>query len=227
MVFNSSDLTPSFAIDAAPSLAAVDTTAAVTSGNSADVLPPGRTKVAGTRVSEWQTYRETVGGKDCAKSVTGGAGNGPIEQLELTENDSDYLWYEVTTSTGTGTYTADTVGYDSITYVYVDGKLKTSQSAWSPTPMHDTAAAAAATNAVAATATANASASATATVQILSCAMGLSNGGVGPGSVKGVKNLKLNGKVLNDSGMAWTQRWMLRGKYCEVNTGRVSELKIG
>lgn len=51
---------------------------------------------------------------------------------------------------------------------------------------------------------------ASAKLQILSCAMGLYNGGDEPTSYKGVGKVSVNGKDI--TGQPWTMRWMLAGE---------------
>jgi hypothetical protein len=117
--------------------------------------------------------------------VEGKAGAGPTEQLLLTDNDSDYLWYEANVpSTTAGAVDVKTKG-GAIAYSYVDGKLQTPGDMTSTTE-------------------------ATSKISILSVAMGLSNGGVGPGSVKGLDSLMVGGKDLTRGD--WTYRWMLQGE---------------
>ena len=58
--------------------------------------------------------------------------------------------------------------------------------------------------------------SATATLQILSVAMGVSNGGVGPRSVKGLQSVKVNGMDITNG--TWDHAWMMPGETKEVWT---------
>ena len=56
---------------------------------------PTEREQAGSRVTEWEIYREQPGGKGSGRSADSGVG--PIEQLRLTGGYStDYLWYTTT-----------------------------------------------------------------------------------------------------------------------------------
>ena len=68
---------------------------------------------------------------------------------------------------------------------------------------------------------ASAAESATATLQILSVAMGVSNGGVGPRSVKGLQSVKVNGMDITNG--TWDHAWMMPGETKEVWTAAGSQ----
>ena len=146
-----------------------------------DVDPARVNEVAST---SWDTFVEAVGNGSRVVS----SDSGPIEQLNLTENDSDYLWYTTDLPEGTkGDPQVDAkTGYGTILDSYVDTSANT--------------------------------------INIFSVAMGLSNGGVGPGSVKGITgSVKIGGKDVTSQ--RWRHSWMLAGEtlqiFAEDGTGRV------
>jgi len=126
------------------------------------------------RSAAWQWYEEVAGVGARRHDSTG-----PHEQLNLTDNDSDYLWYNTTLPPGadaTATVKAST-GDGTILYTAVDAKARQ--------------------------------------VKILSCAMGLSNGGVGPKSVKGITGDVKVGKI-DITQQQWTQQWFMSGEALQI-----------
>jgi len=115
--------------------------------------------------SAWQAYEEQLGFG--AKHVSS---NSLKEQLNLTENDVDYLWYSASAPKGTQDkdVKVSTEG-GSMAYAFVEGDR----------------------------------------VHVLSVAMGLKNGGVGPTSRKGVTAVKVGGKALSGP---WNHSWILEGE---------------
>lgn len=179
------------------------------------------------RSSEWSVYQEAAA-SGCTKQHA--SSKGPIEQLHLTGGGtacsgyySDYLWYTTTIpKSSSGTYKVNSQGAGgSILYHYIDGTpIETThtnrrhpasssqeQDELDNTPEEYTAAGSVVHG--------NAEMD-TATLQILSVAMGLSNGGVGPQSVKGLKAASVNGVDLTNS--SWNQAWMMPGEAAEVWT---------
>jgi len=181
----------------------------------------GRKVVEAVRTSDWVQYKESpADGTESQSSA-----KGPIEQLHLTGGQaavtgyfSDYLWYTTNIpKAADGKYTVRSKsGSGSILYHYVDGVLLPSQ-------MRSTAAAQrhgdegvdehAAYGHVPTTDISMANGD-SATLQILSVAMGLYNGGVGPKSIKGVTAANVNGvDVTNNS---WGHTWLSPAEGREV-----------
>merc|ERR1712150_9670 len=121
--------------------------------------------------------------------------HGPMEQLNLTDNDSDYLWYVLSDLSGlppsvsaTDIKVKSVSGTIAYPYILSGGRVVNQLL----------------------------TARADAEIAILACAMGLSNGGVGPHSIKGISSVKVSGvSVTNRS---WTHRWIMRGEDLEVYT---------
>ena len=216
----------------------------------AEMLDTGRaTRSASVPVSGWTAYQEPIGMG--LKTVVGAHNAPPHEQLNLTDNNCDYLWYTTPVPTATlldmiasdADVSADSVTLSlksgSIGYVYINGVLvgdtlssSTAEYA-AKTPVDpaslDTSAAratiehvvelnatalrAALAAAMDVTATTNA---ATTELQVLSVAMGLSNGGVGPHSTKGLVGVQINGKQIVNT-TTWTHSYMLHGTADAVN----------
>jgi len=186
------------------------------------------------QTSEWTVYQEEVGSGAMTKTSTNNnTAEGPIEQLQLTGGQAgvaagqyytDYLWYTTTIpASSSGDYNVKTTGgYGTIFYVYVDGQLI-------PQQQHHTVEHASGNKAlntevlvaqgsiVSAGAGAGAGAggaAATVKLQVLSVAMGLYNGGVGPSSVKGLATAKVNDADVTDN--VWTHSWMMDGESKEI-----------
>jgi len=148
--------------------------------NSSVVTPPmemanreTETPVQEIELTNWGYLAEEVG----YGSITHGMTTSP-EQLNITDNDSDYLWYMGKIS-GKGNLKVQGMGDGTMTYSYVNGKLVNS-STMIEDGDHD--------------------------VDILSVAMGLYNGGVGPTSVKGVKSISLGNSNTADFKTAWMNK---------------------
>jgi hypothetical protein len=167
---------------------------------------------AGARVMEWEVYREQAGGKRSARSNTTAAGVGPIEQLRLTGGyTTDYLWYGTTIAVAER-YEVQARGA-GILYSYVDGVLLPSTSGGGGMMMAaDASAAALPPESEGGHYTYEAAgwappspAAATAELQILSVAMGMSNGG-SIANVKGITgNVTVNGAVVTRAA-PWSHR---------------------
>ena len=107
------------------------TTGAVLYDTGAAVDPPipqrgveAHVRTSVPRTTPWSVYTEEVG----AGTRTFTSVSGPHEQLNLTDNDSDYLWYTTSLPTGTkpGAAVSAQGGSESIVYPTVDaaaGKL--------------------------------------------------------------------------------------------------------
>ena len=182
--------------------------------------------IAATRTTEWHAYAETPGS---ASSVASSV-DGPVEQLHFTDGFStDYMWYE-TTVAAAERYSVKVRGAGSgtILYAYVDGILIGNTSS-RPRSLKD------GELFVADGAGRHAPAPRTATLQLLSVAMGLSNGGVGPNSRKG---LYATGPLSNGSACMvrvngvdvttrpWQMKWLMSGEtkkiYSPESTGAVT-----
>eukprot|EP00041_Stephanoeca_diplocostata_P024159 m.605106 g.605106 ORF g.605106 m.605106 type:complete len:933 (-) comp22463_c5_seq2:159-2957(-) len=150
---------------------------------------------------EWVALRETAGNGSRTNTST----SGPIEQLVITDNDSDYLWYitEIALAflvDGDGAPAVHVSGQGgSISYVYIEGQLVGTGSGTYTLKVDAHVAARLAGRGLE-----------TVKLQILSCAMGLYNGGDEPTSTKGVGKVSVNGKDITSQ--AWTMRWMLAGE---------------
>jgi hypothetical protein len=195
-------------------------------------LPP---KTAALRTSEWQAFEETVAAGLLYSNISEG---GPIEQLHFTHGfDTDYLFY-VTAIAAAEKYTIKITGAGSgtIFYTYVDGVLLDS-TAPDKRDSHRRAGSYTASGVASPPSHLRGLSQPsplpqqqqqprTASLQILSTAMGLSNGGVGPTSRKGLfasgplagsSRVLVNGvDVTTDR--AWEHRWMLKGEHLRVFT---------
>eukprot|EP00756_Hemistasia_phaeocysticola_P001475 Hpha_TRINITY_DN11041_c0_g1::TRINITY_DN11041_c0_g1_i3::g.92734::m.92734 len=167
------------------------TTGEVLFSTAETVQPPHTNSPAPTppAAAEWSYAEEGV----ASKAGTPVMSPGPVEQLNLTENDGDYLWYTATVPTAGNYKVKHSSGGGTIFYIYVDGTLV------NPTSLSD--------GGIEFTHTPHASGSST--LQILSVAMGLSNGGIGPKSTKGITGpVTVNGATVT----GWTHTWPLRGE---------------
>lgn len=131
-------------------------------------------------VSAW-SFHDELAGQGGQTTTT----KGHQEQLALTDNDSDYLWYETELPSGV----------QSLANLQISGR--------SGTILYPT---------MVGSPTQNSS-----RLRILACAMGLQNGGVGPGLGKGI-----DGKVTIDghdlTAQTWTQTWPLQGEADRIYT---------
>lgn len=186
VIFNSSELNP-------PAANHPDDGAATTAHHTAGVVrsQQGPTEWAGERVAEWEVYHEQPGGQGSGRSKTTPAGVAPTEQLRLTGGyTTDYLWY-TTTVQAAESYRVSARG-SGILYSYVDGVLLPSAGdssdniAAQTVDATDTTEAEQTYEAAGPGGGAKGARPAVAELQILSVAMGMSNGGVGPSSVKGI-----------------------------------------
>ena len=91
----------------------------VNTSNVNDVTPPDPTSRRSQAKSGFSWYQEKAGsGVQPGKSIHSGF----PEQLAITDNDSDYLWYTTVTTIGpTSKVSIETEG-GAIAYAYVDGK---------------------------------------------------------------------------------------------------------
>jgi len=125
--------------------------------------------VGGSKAENWEAFQESPGYG--AQTLVASA---PREQLNLTENDVDYLWYSAPIPSGTSAE---------------DIKVSTSGGSLAYVHIEDTK------------------------LHVLSAAMGLSNGGVGPNSHKGVSAVEVAGKELKAS---WTHSWVMKGEELQI-----------
>lgn len=153
--------------------------------DAAAVAAAADTLVDAPRISEWEGYAETVG----AGSSSSSHQDGPVEQLHLTGGfETDYLWYETEIALAETYKVTTTAGSGTVLYSYVNGQLLDTGA---PDSLREgqqyvSSGAGGKKSAFSATTAGKEQQLATATLQILSVAMGLSNGGVGPGSRKGI-----------------------------------------
>jgi hypothetical protein len=166
-----------------------------------------------------------------AELLGGGArkthGQRPAEQLGVTENDSDYLWYSTTVMLATSTLVALTaeVGAGTVLYAFIDGR---------PIPVRDhrSSAIVAAHHSMSmdpATVVAKGVTLKNVSLHILSCAMGMPNVNPSPsdakgitGSVKLIVNNSSAGQHMTDitdsGGTGWTMASPLVGEAREIFT---------
>lgn len=187
-------------------------------GSAAMDAEPQHAIAAVPRSSSWTVYQEAAGGTGCAKHQA--SPKSPIEQLHLTGGGtacsdyySDYLWYTTTVPTATnGAYKVSSRGAGgTIMYHYVDGKelptVHTNRKMPADTLEEQDELDAIPEEFSAVGHHQAASDLATVTLQILSVGMGLSNGGVGPKSVKGLQSASVNGVDLTNN--SWNHAWMM------------------
>ena len=208
----------------------------------------GRVETHSTRTSEWAVFQEAVASGAQSKAsprgpieqlvLTGG-------QAACQGYFTDYLWYSTSVPRSEdGQYSVETSGeYGTVLYHYVDGQLLQTQAAAAHAPQQVAPQQLAtrtggrgsmyAANAQGAqgleshTATGvvaglgGSSAAGPATLQVLSVAMGLSNGGVGPKSGKGLTSAKVNG--LDVTNNTWDHQWSMQGEAKQIwdNPGAV------
>ena len=144
----------------------------------------------------WSYSKEGVASK-AGKPVTSPS---PVEQLNLTENDSDYMWYTATVTAAESYTVKHESGGGTMFYIYVDGQLV------APRKLSNSSVQFAHPQLPRGAARASSS-----TLQILSVAMGVSNGVGGPvGShQKGITGpVKVNGAAVT----GWTHTWPLAGE---------------
>lgn len=128
------------------------------------------------QTTSWRWYQE----KPCVGARREDT-EGPHEQLNFTDNDSDYMWYNTTLPAGVDPAGALKMPKGSGTILYSNVDRESRQ------------------------------------LQVLSCAMGLSNGGVGPKSVKGiVGEVTIGGTSL--ARQTWTQQWFMPGEAKQIFT---------
>eukprot|EP01046_Picozoa_sp_COSAG06_P004719 COSAG06_NODE_202_length_20343_cov_59.390931_3_plen_1016_part_00 len=193
----------------------------------------GRTVTPAPRSSKWSVYHEAAS-SGCAKQQP--SSKGPIEQLHLTGGGtacsgyySDYLWYTTTIpASSSGTYKVESQGAGgSILYHYIDGTpllptlpiLHSSRYDGEGEKLDSAHVASEYVSVGSGRQLAvdnNHTETGTVTLQILSVAMGVSNGGVGPQSVKGLKSATVNGVDLTNS--SWNHAWMMPAEEAEVWT---------
>jgi hypothetical protein len=163
----------------------------------------------------WSAFVETPGYGALSRSSAAAAG--PIEQMNVTNDHTDYVWYGVNVSTAGKQVKAGGISGTEV-YPYVNGK-----------PVHNKAAAAVVVDAAAAAPTTaaaaggGAAATADTEVLVLAVAMGVSNGGVGPHSNKGLASLVVDGVDLvqtkgGGGASGWSHRWMLEGEAKQIYT---------
>lgn len=117
----------------------------------------------------WQVWHGPAGGSACVHTTTAAA---PLEQLGVTKDATDYLWYTANVSAsvaaraGPPKINVEALG-GTITYASLSGRE----------------------------------------LRVLSVAMGLSNGGVGPQAVKGVRNVTVNGEAVTGP---FRHSWMMQ-----------------
>lgn len=170
------------------------------------------------RVSEWEGYAET-GSYQFQSSNK----DGPVEQLHLTGGfTTDYLWYETTIASADAYKVTVTAGLGTVLYTYVDGKLL------DPSPPDSVQegeqyVASGVVGGGAATRTRGGAEPETVTLQLLSVAMGLSNGGVGPGSRKGIyaagplsnnSNCRVHVNGEDVTSRPWQMKWLNTVRLC-------------
>eukprot|EP00730_Choanoeca_flexa_P008508 TRINITY_DN12498_c0_g2_i8.p1 TRINITY_DN12498_c0_g2~~TRINITY_DN12498_c0_g2_i8.p1 ORF type:complete len:877 (+),score=175.89 TRINITY_DN12498_c0_g2_i8:2-2632(+) len=150
-----------------------------------------------TRVSseDWEYFTEPVGHGARSTSTAD-----PEEQLLITDNDSDYLWYTVQGSFTQGAKINYTSVQGSITYPYVNGQrlttiLSDADSSYGEGSQHVTFQVADDTD----------------RIDILSVAMGVLNTGVSPKQGKGIAGpVTVDGQDITSAG--WTMSWWLYGE---------------
>ena len=147
--------------------------------NTSDVpLPPSPAPPPSTAATPrgWSYWQEVAGCPDCAQVATAPA---PREQLQVTEDATDYLWYVANISAAVVNRTAssprvhvDAVG-GTIAYASIIARQLQDGATYYE-------------------------------LAVLSVAMGMSNGGVGPHTVKGIRNVTVNGvKVAGPFAHRW------------------------
>ena len=107
---------------------------------------------------------------------------GPIEQLSLTENDSDYLYYSVEIPSSMNSL--DTLKVSALDGTIVYPRIVSSEISNS--------------------------------LVLLSCAMGMTNGGIKPSDGKGITEVVLQGQNLTSH--EWRQDWHLSGEVKQVHS---------
>ena len=172
-------------------------------------------------IRNWRYFEEAVGY---------GANRNPVlqespEQLNITNNDSDYLWYTFRTTNQTINSSEDILevrlyGWDGQYYMYVDGKLLVSSVAENITKnrvfQKDIPQTIRTTDRVLRREEARRDSQQR--IDILSVAMGLYNGDVGPASTKGLIYVTIGNSTANVTYNEFTTQWLLRGEEVAVYT---------
>lgn len=146
-------------------------------------------------ITGWKYYKEEVGYGVVVDSTE----RKSPEQLNITNNESDFLWYSFHTNVS-GQIAVNLYGWGGLHYVYVDGaltnripretKLMTTNRRKLSTSEHK--------------------------IDVLSVAMGLSNADVSPNSSKGLKNVTIGPE--KDSITMFSTAWKLKGEDLEIYT---------
>jgi len=178
----------------------IDTKTASVVWNSSAVWGrlPHRTELQqvpeGTTSAAWSAFFESPGFG--AETQTADV---PLEMLALTNDNTDYIWYSVTVETAE-TKSANPVVHaagsnGAITYIYVNGVPQRADTEWQTQ-------------------------NSTVKLDILACAMGISNGDVGPHSTKGLNlPVAVNGATISNTGQyKWTHSWVLQGERDQIFT---------
>jgi hypothetical protein len=150
----------------------VDTQTGAVVYNTSDVPPAPPAQPPSEAVpSGWQYWQEPAGGVECVRARSAAA---PLEQMGVTEDATDYMWYVANVSAASLAAAApaaidvSTLG-GSIAYASLTGSE----------------------------------------LRVLSAAMGMSNGGVGPATLKGVESVRVNGVPV---GGPWRHAWVSRAE---------------
>lgn len=206
-MFNSSELVLSTANNAAV--------------GQVDGTPGGRIVTPAVRVEEWVQFQEAPAAGTMSKT----SDRGPIEQLHLTGGQaavqgyfSDYLWYTTSIPTApNGQYTVKSSGGGgTILYHYVNNVLLPAGESYTERPDSATDDS---ENVEVHVASGSAPSptdgdGTTSTLQVLSVAMGLYNGGVGPKSIKGLTSSKVNNVDITNA--SWGHSWLSHAETKEV-----------
>ena len=188
----------------------------------AAAAPGGRLAIPAARTAAWQAYQETP----AVGTHTKTSGHGALEQLQLAGGQSsvtdgayysDYMWYTAAIPrSATGEYSVTARGQGgTLLYVYVDGELLPSTS---PLPLateneHSAFGGVVGDGGIGGK-------SGAATLQVLSVAMGLYNGGVGPQSTKGLSSATVNG--VDVTNRSWTSTWLMPGEAKQIWKGNTT-----
>ena len=179
--------------------------------NSSDVWahvpspPPESAQRGGTTSAvSWSAFGETPGFGAHTRTS-----DKPLEMLALTNDDTDYLWYSVKVSAASASPRVSASGTNgAITYVYVDG---TQQVATTAGEMGGDVLSPNATETITETVV---------RLDILTCAMGMSNSNVGPDSVKGLQStVTVDGAPISSKTTSpWIHSWILQGEAQQIFT---------
>jgi hypothetical protein len=158
-------------------------------------------------ITHWGYFQEKVG--------YGARTNPPStspEQLNITNNDSDYVWYSFIFNQ-TGDIFVRLYGYDGLYYVYIDGTLSSDNTVpfiEESLPMTASSGRILSQNSPASPNVRR--------MDVLSVAMGLYNGDVGPHSSKGIQNITVGNNQHNTTYTDFSTQWMLLGEELQVYT---------